>query len=99
MLTQEHASQVREALFPYATVQWSDFGGTDKASILITIAKQKKEEFPNKILQNSNYRMFHLTHDMRLESFSGYKTNKFRARQVKSVEHAIEKLKTWFQTA
>jgi hypothetical protein len=101
MLTQEHANQVRSALahLPYATVQWSDLGGTDKTSILITIAKQKKEDFPHKILQNSQYRMFHLQHDMRLESFSGYGTNKFRAGKVKSVEYAIEKLKTWFETA
>ena len=101
MLTQDNANQVHAALahLPYATVQFSTLGSVEKASILVTISKQKKEDFPSHILQNSNYRMFHLTHDMRLESFSGYNTNKFRAGKVKSVEHAIEKLKTWFETA
>lgn len=101
MLTQEHANQVRNALssLPYVSVNFSTLGSIEKASILVTISKQTREEWKNGILENSSYRMFHLQHDLRLESFSGYNTNKFRAGKVKSVEHAIEKLKNWFQTA
>ena len=103
MLTQDNANQVHAALssidLPFLTVEFSTLGGIEHASILVTISKQKREEWENGIFHNSSYRMFSLTPDMRLESFSGYNTNKFRAGKVKSVEHAIEKLKTWWQTA
>ena len=84
--------QLREGLdFPYVAVKSSTLGGKENVTILITVSKDPKSEWPNAILQNSCYGQFHINQKGTVEQFSGWRL-KLRKSKVKSIEKAIEKI-------
>jgi hypothetical protein len=99
--TKEEAIQIKELLrdhFPYVDVTFSTLGGTAKASILIRLSMDPKEEWANNIFHNSRYAHFSLHPGSKLEQFSRSRTSKFRKCTIKSVEHAAEKIIKWKET-
>lgn len=88
-----------EVKAPYVNGYLSTLGGPERASIMFTIALQPKEEWTNKILENSLYGKFSLGKDGQLEMHSGsYKLKKkFRKTVVKTPEMLVTKLNKWVE--
>ena len=83
-----------EKLFPYTCVQRSTLGGEERASLLFAVSFDSKEDWYNGILENSRYAKFYIC-EGRIEMFSCGKVPKFRAGKIKSIEHALKRIKTW----
>ena len=82
----------------YLHIRYSTLGGKDNLSILITISKDKKENWSNNILQNTKYAMFHLSNNGKIELFSKqYIMPKFRKCTIKNIDHLIEKINAYIQ--
>jgi hypothetical protein len=77
--------------FPYKSVQPASLGDRENVSIMLTVSLDKKEEWPNEILENSRYARFRVENNGTVENFSGNLPHitKFR---VKSINELIEKL-------
>lgn len=98
LLTEQDANQIREALasqVPYVNVYRSTLGGEERASIMITISLDPRDQWQNGILENSYYGKFAVHRascfENKLEYFSGT-LPKFRKVKVKSAQDAIVKL-------
>jgi hypothetical protein len=74
----------------YVNVAYSTIGGNDRVSILITISKEKLEDWTNRILENSNYMKLYLKNDGELSYISG--NLKMRKSKNKSIEQVIERI-------
>ena len=82
-------------LAPYVTVTVSMLGGTERASIMITLSLDDKKDWTNGILQNSRYMYFSLSRTGVLEQFNrsgAFRDKKFRKTKAVSVEDAINKI-------
>lgn len=78
---------------PSVGVKKSTLGGDANVSIMILVSLDKKEDWPNNILENSRYYRMSLLKDGTLEMFSGgTKKSKFRKTKAKSVEDTIAKI-------
>ena len=80
--------------FPYFNVSRSTLGGEERASIIVKVSLDPKEEWVNGIYHNSRYAMFHIGAG-KIEQFNKSKTEKFRKCNAKSVEEAVNKIITW----
>ena len=85
-------------LAPVVGVQVSDLGGAKNVSILILVSLDKKEDWPNHILENSRYSRWHFYNDGTLEQFTRSKIDmKFRKTRVKTVDEAMGKINTYLK--
>ena len=87
---------------PYVNLQVSTLGGNDRAALMLKVSLDPKENWPNGILQNSNYGMFSIQRNGRMEQFSGIMgkrgtVKQFRKTQVNSLDDAIGKLNTYIE--
>jgi len=88
----EAVEKLKEGLdFPFVGVNTSTLGGKENVTILLTISKDPKSEWPNNILQNSCYGKIHISQNGTVEQFSGWRL-KLRKFKGKSIEHVIEKI-------
>jgi hypothetical protein len=102
LTTIENVTLVQDALakvFPYVNVSRQRLGGDERATLYINVSKQPKDAWTNKIFQNSDFAMFSLQADGTLERFCGYNTPKLRKSKVKDIQHMIDKLTEWNQSA
>ena len=84
--------ELRKGLnFPYVNVNSSILGGKENVSILVTVSKDEKSEWPHHIMQNSCYAQLHIEADGKVEHFAGWRL-KLRKFKGKSIEQVIEKI-------
>ncbi len=87
-----------QTAFPFVNVNRSTLGGENKASLLVTVSMDKREKWPNNILENSRYAKFHLS-DRKLECISGGRVSqgwaKLRKSVVRDADHAATKIIAW----
>lgn len=101
----EQAKQWLEAIktqvqAPYVGGYVSTLGGDKNVSILLTVAADPKDSWPNHILENSTYVKLHLTNDGVLEAISGnirsadgnFVRIKIRKTRVKELTQAVAKI-------
>jgi len=88
--TIEYLSNNIEA--PFVQAYYSTLGGKDKVSILIAISLDQKKDWPNKILQNSNYIKLYFASNGDIEYICGNKIGGFRKIKSKSIVEAVEKI-------
>ena len=85
---------------PYFHANKSTLGGPTRASAMITVSLDPKEEWKNGILQNSRYFNMSYNIDGTLELFSGgHKMPKFRKVRIKNVEDAIDRINKFIDIA
>lgn len=77
--------------FPYVNVTSSILGGKENVSILVTVSKDEKSEWPHNIMQNSCYAQLHIEADGKVEHFAGWRL-KLRKFKGKNIEQVIEKI-------
>lgn len=87
---------IKDSNIGYVKAYKSELGGKENVSILIAISKQKKEDWANGYIENSNYARFHLYNTGKLEKFSGYIIKPFRKRTVKDIDKAIKCIIEYF---
>ena len=80
---------------PYVNVYSSNLGGDVNVAILITISIDEREEWKNKILENSKYVKLYLQNDGVLEYISG--SLKFRKTTVKDLKDATIKINKFIE--
>lgn len=80
----------------YFNAYVSGIGGPGRASVLITVSKDKKENWPNGILENSRYGKFHLSYNGRLEMITKHNMGDFRKTKVSSRDELTDKLDAWY---
>ncbi len=86
---------------PYVEVSKSELGGVDNVSIMIKMSFDKREDWGNKIYQNSKFLIMHLYNNGRLELVaSGIKKDvlKYRVMVVKDVDDCLKKMMDWLLT-
>lgn len=87
-----------QTAFPFVNVNRSTLGGENKASLLVTVSMDKREKWPNNILENSRYAKFHLS-NRKLECISGGRVSqgwaKLRKSVVRDADHAATKIIAW----
>ena len=84
--------KLREGLdFPFVRVESSILGGKENVSILVTVSKDSKSEWPHGILQNSCYAQIHILNNGTVEHFAGWRL-KLRKFKGKNIEQVIEKI-------
>jgi len=70
---EETKKQIREGLdFPHVHIQSSTLGGKENVSILVTVSKDPKSDWSNKILQNSRYAQLHINQNGVTEQLYGW---------------------------
>lgn len=97
----EDADELRKQLLsklkaPVVSVRVSTLGGPANTTFMLAVSLDPKEEWPNRIFENSRYFRASLGRDGVLEQFTvAGLPKKFRKRTVKSVEDAIKKLNAY----
>jgi hypothetical protein len=84
-------------------VRASTLGGQERASLMITVAFEPKDTWPNGILENSSYNHFDFNIDGTINCFYSYlriprevaKSIKFRKCRVRNVDEAIMKINVY----
>ena len=102
ILTIKELTALREQIisiinYPVVYVKFSDLGGINERSLLITISLDKKEDWPNGYIENSRYTRFHYepNNNNELEQFAKSGIKKFRkSRPVNAIE-AANKIKKY----
>ena len=84
---------------PYVNVSISTLGGKGKYSMMLTFSIDAKEDWSNKILENSRYAKMSLDIDGTLEHFSGKGIGKFRKAKAKSMDDVATKLNKFISDA
>jgi len=82
---------------PYTSFYVSTLGGDENASVLFTLSLDAKEEWANRILENSRHAKFHLQANGKLEKISGNRVADFRSVRVNGIQNAITKLWAWLE--
>jgi hypothetical protein len=84
---------------PYAVVSKSPLFGEGRATIMITTALDKKEDWPSHIFHNSRHSLFAFYQNGELDQFNkSFKIKeKFRKTYVKSPAEAAEKIKAYME--
>ena len=83
---------------PVVGAQISTLGGADRATIMLVVSLDPKDEWSNGILENSRYFRMSLERDGKLKLFSGgHGMKTFRRRRVKSVDDAIKAINQYIQ--
>jgi hypothetical protein len=74
----------------YKHISISTLGGKDRASIILHLSMDKKENWINAIYHNSRYYIWHIDYMGRIECFNrGSNTNKTRAKTIKTLQEAM----------
>ena len=94
-LLQDLKSKLRA---PYVEGHVSTLGGKDRASTMLTISKTRKNDWPNHILENSNYGKFHIGNNGVIEMISGSMKPWMRKTRFKDLNGAISKLNNYLST-
>ena len=82
---------------PYTSFYVSTLGGDENASVLFTMSLDAKDEWANRILENSRHAKFHLQANGKLEKISGNRVADFRSVRVNGIQNAITKLWAWLE--
>ena len=97
--TKEESDAILQGLkemIPYSNAHVSALGGAERASILLTISFDPREQWKNGYIENSNYCRFHWLHDGTLYNFAGYNRNKdapkFRKCKAAEVAAVLSKI-------
>jgi len=85
--------------FPYINGYVSTLGGAERASIMLTVSLQPKEQWKYRILENSVYAHISIGHNGVMEMFSGCIKPKLRKTKVTSTNDVIAKLHVWAEKA
>ena len=82
---------------PVVNANLSTLGGSDKASIILSISLDPKEQWQNGIYQNSHYLQFSINTNGDMDLFNRHYSikNKFRKTRVGSVGDAISKINAY----
>ena len=86
---------------PYVYSEVSTLGGVARASAMVKVSLDPKENWYNGILQNSRYFMISIGRDGTLEQFSkSFQISaKLRKSQVKSLPDAVAKINRYIESA
>jgi hypothetical protein len=84
---------------PFVNAYVSTLGGDEKATLMLTVAMEPKEEWPNKILQNSTYFQMSIYRNGTMDMFSGHMPVKFRKSQAKNIDDAIKRINDYIKKA
>lgn len=78
----------------YVNVTWSSLGGVP--SIFIKLSLDSKDDWMNGIFYNSNYSVFAIHEDCKLEQITRhFKLPKFRKSKLKSIDDIVDKVQKW----
>ena len=97
----EEAQELKKAVgdkvkAPYVRASMMTLGGPERPSVVVTVSFDSKDDWPNKILENSRYAKLMFNFDSRtLEYISGNDVEKLRKTKFKDVNDAITKLSKW----
>ena len=85
---------------PFVNVKISTLGGDDRTSIILNLSLDDKKDWPNGILQNSRYAMFHINADGVIEQFTKSFSikKKFRKSKFKNISNITKKINKYLQT-
>lgn len=89
---EEYKRAIESLPLPFVNARISTLGGPENVSILFTISLDKKEDWPNNILENSKYGKYHLETDGSFSQISGKGMEKLRKNRVKGIEDLITKI-------
>ena len=95
---EDWADEIKKGLkLPWIGVTISTLGGAKRASIIFKVSLDKKEDWANKIWQNSRYGMFTASYDGTLEMYSHDRqhTARFRKTKIKTAKDVITKINKW----
>jgi len=86
---------------PFVRVRISTLGGKDRATLMLTISLDPREEWANGIFENSRYMRFHLGQNRVLEQFvlsvPNKRPTKFRKTRVKSLDELAIKINQYIK--
>jgi hypothetical protein len=83
---------------PYVSAYKSTLGGADRVSVMLTISLDKKDDWENGILQNSNYGNFSIDNDGVIEHFSGSMKPYMRKTRFKNPDEVVQKINQYLGT-
>ncbi len=84
---------------PFVQYQVSTLGGKDRASILLRVSLDPKDQWANGIFQNSKFMQFRVSINGEAEQFtlSHVLKKKFRKTKVKSLEEFVNKANKYIE--
>lgn len=83
---------------PHVSGYYTDLGGKENASIMLTISLEPRDTWKYGILENSRYAKFAVhSRNEKIEMIVRWKTEKFRKATFSSIEDAAEKLNKWIE--
>ena len=83
---------------PWANVEKSTLGGDENVALMIKISLDPKEDWNNKIYQNSRFAMNRLGANGEMEMFASHRNLKnMRKTKFKSPKDVISKINTWIK--
>ena len=83
---------------PWANVEKSTLGGDENVALMIKISLDPKEDWNNKIYQNSRFAMIRLGANGEMEMFASHRNLKnMRKTKFKSPKDVISKINTWIK--
>ena len=83
---------------PWAGVEKSTLGGDENVALMIKISLDPKEDWNNKIYQNSRFAMIRLGANGEMEMFASHRNLKnMRKTKFKSPKDVISKINTWIK--
>lgn len=82
---------------PHLSVQKATLGGPNRGSLIISLSLDPKEEWANKIYENSRHMRFHVEYNGCLEQFQKYYKieKKFRKSHVKVADDVVKKIRKY----
>lgn len=80
--------------FPYAIVHRSTLGGAERASLMVVVSADHRDQWKNGILENSRYAKYHINGG-KIEKIAGSKDWGGRKSDVSNVQHAGARIIGW----
>ena len=91
-------SEIKAILnLPFMGIKFSDLGGKNERSAIITVSIESKEQWENGYLENSKYARFHYepNNNNELEQFTCTFSKKFRKARPVNIIDAAKKIKKY----
>lgn len=88
------ASRIKKEIdAPYVNAKISTLGGRHRTSVMVSISLDPRDEWENKIFENSRYMRFHITYDGVIKQHARAREVKnFRKARFKTPDEVIQKI-------
>lgn len=88
------ASRIKKEInAPFVNAKISTLGGKHRPSVMVSISLDPKDEWENKIFQNSDWMMFSINYDGIIDQHArSHEVKNFRKARFKSPDEVIQKI-------